>query len=571
MDQNNTTDLSEIRVLQSSDNLDDALAAMPPAVGLVFVMLPQGMRVFWRVATDAPEWLERHFPKAADVKMRRGDTPSLVDIGGESVVGVDMLGRLIAKLHPTTVAGLIDELPQYVPVLEPDPIKLGRGDSASLVQIGDETVMGVDAAGQVNLCLADSVVDDIAARINMAGGRPGPAELIPDFDAWNVREDGDIIYFNAHIYGDSPREYLRYGSSDPWANAHSETLLRLLFGDEFTDTSPLAGPDHEAHILTFNDDAGQAGLNGEDRLRDATDIQRSGRGFAATASDTYLKNCRGPKHWHGVRSETVMGAELAELTQGQGLTNLVDTVDQFRSALAPYGRYPAVNTVSILQGATEDSSDYHAQLLTLCSEISQQMGARQINCYQPVGDAFKGDYASVLQTPLAFVERGALPIVLVSPVYWCERRAGSLVQITSESMTMLAELDGLATKDWLPPLAFLAERDGRTVTVDFEVMAGHALVSPTRGLSLVSDNDVDIDGWEIVPDPTTGDMTRLHIELTDVPVNGSIRYAYNNIEASFDLSGSLFCSGGDLRDDWSAPSVTGKTLHRYAFSFEFKI
>ena len=569
MDQNDTSSADEVRILGDTPNIDTALAELPATVGLAIVPGQADMTMYWRAADGT--WQTRRFgAMTADApKMRRGDTPSLMDIGGESVLGVDALGRLIAKLSPVAIRALAQDLAGQMP--DPDPIKLGRGDAQTLVSIGEEPIMGVDASGLLQLRLDETTLSDIADRFDMPGGRPGPAELVPDFDAWNVRQDGDMIYFNAHIWGPTAREYLRYGPGDPWANAHSETLIRLVYGDEFTDTGPNVGPEHVAHILTFNDDAGQAGLNGEPKLREADDIQRAGRGFAATASDSHLKHCRGPKHWHGVRAETVMGAELAELTTGQGFTNLVDTVEQFRVALAPYKRFPAVQSISILQGATEDSADYADQLLNLCGEISQKIGARQFNCYQPAGDAFKADYASVLQTPKAFVERGPLPIVLVSPVYWCERRPGSLVQITSESMTMLAELDGLAGKDWLPPLAFVAERDGNMVTIDFEVMDGRKLVSPSYGLSIASDNDVEIAGWEVVPDPVTGDMTRLMVALTDIPENGLIRYAYNNIDASFDLSGHLFCSGGDMRDDWSAPSVTGKTLHRYAFSFEFQI
>jgi hypothetical protein len=565
MDVNDISEANEVRIVSDQDSLD----ILPASVGLAVLQGPDTVSFFLRDPNNI--WVEQQLIPAAQSgpKMRRGDVTSLVDIDEESVVGIDPLGRLIAALSPASVHELAHDLSDKM--TEPSPVQLRRGDSYPLVEIGGEPVQGVDGSGALNMRLDDSVLKDIAERIPLPGGRPGPAEMIPDFDAWNVRQDGEMIYFNAHIWGPTAREYLRFGPGDPWANAHSETLLRLVYGDEFTDTGPVIGPDHFTHIMTFNDDAGQAGLNGESRLAVAMDIQRSGRGFAATASDSYLHNCRGPKHWHGVRSETVMGAELAELTQGQGFANLCDTVDQFRVALAPYNRFPAVQAVSILQGATEDSADYAVRLLNLCGEISQKIGARQFNCYQPVGDAFKADYASVLQTPKAFVERGPLPIVLVSPIYWCDRRPGSLVQITPESMTMLAELDGLAGKDWLPPLAFVAERSGTIVTIDFEVMAHRKLVSPSHGLSIVSDNDVEITGWEVVPDPITGEMTRLKVALTDEPRNGRIRYAYDNIEPSFDLTGHLFRSGGDMRDDWSAKSMTGKTLYRYAFAFEFQI
>ncbi|SEW42109.1 hypothetical protein SAMN04488515_2921 [Cognatiyoonia koreensis] len=561
-----------IRILADVADVDGALADMPDTVGLVVFLGAERICLYWRLSAGenwSSQEITERYQTRAEAKLRRGDTPSLVTLGGESVVSIDASGRLVARLHPSTIADLARVLPEHE--LPRDAVRLGRGDALPLISIGDEIVAGVDQSGLIDLRLSEDALADIAARFNVPGGRPVGPEMVPDFDAWNVRKDGDTLYFNAHIWGPTAREYLRYGPGDPWANAHREVLLRLVFGDEFTDTSPSVEIDHFTHILTFNDEGGQAGLNGEEKLRDADDIQRPSRGFASTAADTYLRHCRGPKHWHGVRAETVMGAELNELTQGAGLRNLIETIPQFRRALEPYGRHPAVQTVSILQGATEDSSDYAARLLTLCGEIAQSLGARQINLYQPVGDAFRADYASVLQTPKAFVERGALPVVLVAPIYWCERRAGSLVQVTPESMTMLAELDGLATKDWLPPLAFLAERDGNVVTIDFEVMKGHALVAPTHGLSLISDNDIEIEGWEIVPDPVTEDLTRLRVVLTGVPENGRIRYAYDNIEASFDLSGSLFCSGGDMRDDWSARSVTGKTLHRYAFAFEFRI
>lgn len=508
----------------------------------------------------------------APFRLFRGDAASLVERDGEVLLGFDAEGRLIASGFGGSVETGADQAPQD-PASQ--PLALFRGDFQPLVQIGDEIIMGIGRDGRVRLQLDAEALNRVAAELPMPGGRPASPDEVLDFDVWNVRRDGEFLYFDAHIWGPVTRTYLRRGSGDPWVNARSEVLLRLLYGDELTDAPVDRNSDHFAHVLSINDGFGQSGLNGAAPENTPTDIQRVDKGFAGLAADSWLRNRRGrPMPWIGVRNEGVMGAGLDELAEGQGFTNLAACREAFATVLAPYGRRPAVDTVSLLIagiGAADTDADYAAKLLSLIQSITTETGARQVNLFQPPGCAFDGRHASVLGTTRTFVERGALPVIPVSPMYWCARRPGSMLQPDRVSMTMLAELDGLAGPGWLPPLAFAAELDGRDLHIDFEVMDGHKLIAPTRGLLLQSDNGAIIQTAEVTPDPVTGKMTRLSLALSDIPREGVISYAFGNKAPSHDLSGTGWCSDGDLHDDWSMPSVTGQTLRRHAFSFEIRL
>lgn len=514
------------------------------------------------------------------MKARRGDATPLVHIGDVPVVAIDGKGHLVARISP---AALRETLAQMAAAPDMNfgallristPLSLRRGDSSTLVKIGAAPAVAVRGDGSLAARLDEQSIAHIADAIPLPGGRPEPPDHLSAYDAWGARRAGDLLYFTGNLWGDHPRDYVKRGSADPWAVSISEVLLRLTFGDEYSDAPVSVPVDHFAHLLVFDDGAGVEGLGGDTTPQDKSveEIDRVGPCFSAASADSFLRYKKGAKPWIGVRSEAVPGATLDDLTIGVGFENLANALGHFRHVVAPYGKVAATDVVTIMHGNSDSDPDYKAKLLHLCRKIVEATGARQINLFQPVGSAFDHDAPAVMATVEAFRERGNLPLILVAPTYPAARRPGSMLQPTADTMTMLAELDGLARRDWLPPLAFAAERDGSTIAVDFEVMDGHSLIAPSFGLRFVTDAGVDIPvlGAIVTMDPFTGKLTRLTVTLDGAPDGpGELSYAYGNVEPSFDLSGTEYRSAGDLRDDWSMPSVTGGTLYRYAFAFRF--
>lgn len=346
-----------------------------------------------------------------------------------------------------------------------------------------------------------------------------------------------------------------------WINGRSEVPVRLLYGDQMgaagVSVPALSRPYHAA---TLDDGYGQDGLNGTVPATEAAGIQRAGLGFAGLVADLWA-SMQPVARWAVARAENVAGATLADLSAGQSISNLARALTEAERLLPGYRRQAVAESVSILHGASDDGASYGQNLLALLHVINEELGQRRINLYQPSGTTERANFASAEGTLQAFRDKGILPVMLVSPTYWCGIAANTVAVLDAQSMTMLAELEALSIADpaWIAPLAFYAERSGQNINVDFEVMPGASLVAPTSGLMI---DGATMAAASIVPDPVTGRLTRLRIALTAVPSTPvTVRY----------------CRGlgprvsGNLRDDWSAPSITGGTLYRRAFSFQFEV
>ena len=441
------------------------------------------------------------------------------------------------------------------------PQALGRGDNAVIVTIGGVPTLTQNADGETRLRLDQDTLDYLSDELGGGGGGGGGSPVSPDLlgntDGWNVWQSGEVLTFTSVLAPFTyPREYVQIGTTEPWISGASAAPLRLLYGDELALSPTGRTPARVTQIATLDDEAGQDGLNGAVPAAPATGITRAGPGFAALSADRALEAMSGLARWIGVRSEAVSGAGLGELGEGQPWANFLRARDQLIAEMAPYGRTGQFDVATIMHGAGDDSPTYEADMMALASQITAA-GARQINVFAPGGTSERGDYASALATVEAFRNRGAFPMRIVAPLYPCARTG--VATIAADDMTRLAELDALCAADpaWLPPLAFQASRTGNIVTIDFETMFGHHLINPTTGFSYSS---AAITGVQVVNDPTINAFTRVQVTLASA-VAGTIRYAINPAGPA----------AGDLRDDWSSPSITGGNLYRYALPFEFEV
>lgn len=514
----------------------------------------------------------------------RGDTAILATISGQPVAGFDALGRLIAVAAPALIDGMFagatpaqaDALTQasaYVQSLILDTV-LERGDVAELARLNGTAVLTILTSGHVDLRLSDDAVADVRARLDLdqlvALSAPLSADLAGDYDAWDVWQRGELTYFTGNLWGSTPRGYVRRGAGLPWAVAPSIMPLRLVTGDHVANALPSAAPDRWAHIATLGDGADQDGLDGAIPSGPAADLARAGAGFAALSADRGLSARTGALARYGVRSEAVEGATLAQLAAGQPLANLVRARDEFGRLAGLYGGQAATESVTVLHsGGAASVTAYRDDLVALAGTLVEETGAGQVNAIPPGGSWAAGDDPAILGAVEALRTRGATPLVLASPVHWCGIRAGTLATPDAPSMTMLAELDALATAagtGWHGPIPFQVSRDtedGIFVWVDCEVMEGFDLVAPSYGVTYSGST---INNMSVVADPITARMTRLQIRLaTGAPGVLSIAYGTTGTDQS------RFANRCDLRDSWSAPSVTGQTLHRYTNSARFEV
>ncbi len=448
---------------------------------------------------------------------------------------------------------------------------LERGDVAELARMNGNNVIAILPSGHVELRLSDDAVADVRARLDLdqlvALSAPLAADLAGDYDAWDVWQRGDLTYFTGNLWGDRPRGYVRRGAGLPWAVAPSVMPLRLVTGDHVANALPSAAPNRWAHIATLGDGADQDGLNGAVPAGPAADLARAGAGFAALSADRGLAARTGALARYGVRSEAVEGATLAQLAAGQPLANLVRARTEFARLAGLYGGQAATESVTVLHsGGAASITAYRDALVALAGTLVEQLGAGQVNVIPPGGTWASGTDPAILGAVEALRTRGAVPLVLASPIHWCGILTGSLATPDAPSMTMLAELDALATAagaGWHGPVPYQAVRSGNTILVDCEVMPGADLVAPTYGVRY---SGAAITAMAVVAEPLTGRMTRLQITLASAAA-GTLSIAHG----ATGTDQARFANRCDMRDSWGATSVTGQTLRRYTHSARFEV
>ena len=539
------------------------IQAAPPQLGNVNTVLqtadvdtvqaPGGTRTIWRDTSGRV--FERY--------ERAGVLSDWIEIPSGTTRTADIQARVSGDTANADAIAALNVVLSNFMLSSPSTQALGRGDAAVVVEMNGTPVQTVSADGRMRLVLDDWSLADLEDRLQIeggGGGSPVSPDRLGSIDGWNVWETAGLLTFTAN-FGNGAREYVMRPNEDAWVNGRSQVPVRLLYGDEMGAAGvSLAALSNPRSVSTLDDGTGQAGLNGTVAASPATGIQRAGMGFASLVADFWVSS-QAVARWALVRSEAVTGASLAQLRTGQPLANLTRAVTEAERVLPAYQRTALVDTVSIMHGAGDDSPSYGADLLSLMQTLNSSIGARRINLYQPSGTTERADFASAEGTLQAFRDKGPLPVTLVSPTYWCGIASGTIGVFDATSMTMLAELEALAALDrnWMPPLAFYAERVGSVINIDFEVMPGVSLVAPTVGLVVAG---ATMSSASIVADPVTGRLTRLSINLSGTPAGAvTVRYCRG--------SGPRFT--GNLRDNWSSPSVTGGTLYRYACSFQFEV
>lgn len=461
-----------------------------------------------------------------------------------------------------------DTLAQRLDALPPVQQTVRRGAAPVAVEMNDRPVLAFNDAGQARMVVDQWTLDNLAGRLQIDGGggnggsaSPALPDILGNTDGWNAWLENGLVTFTAALEGPSPREYVMKPGESPWVNGRSVVPVRLLYGDQMGAAGvSVQQPVNTYRIATLNDGAGQAGLAGAEPTAPASGIQRAGPGFAAIVADLWV-TAQSVARWALVRAENVAGASLASLTSGRPMANLVRALTEAERLLPGYRRQALPEAVTIMHGAGDDSPSFANELVDLMQEINSRVGQRRINLYQPSGTTQRANFSSAEGTLEAFRQKGTLPVTLVSPTYWCAIAAGTVGTLAPVSMTMLAELEARAAADdnWIVPLAFNASRSGAVIDIDFEVMPAVSLVAPTEGLHV---DGASIQSVAIVADPLTGRMTRLRITLTTAP-SGPVTVRY--------CRGPSARFTGNLRDNWSAPSITGGTLYRHACSFQFTV
>ncbi|MGA0540467.1 hypothetical protein [Neotabrizicola sp. VNH66] len=374
-----------------------------------------------------------------------------------------------------------------------------------------------------------------------APARLDPEELLGDIDAWNLREDGGWLRFDARLE-DGARAYLRSrAGGDILADAPGPLYAILGIGGARRAGFNAGPPQFRFNVLAPADHIGAVGLEGTARAEPVSSLQHlPHRSREALVAD-HLLDLR-YRDRRGLpliltRAETDASASLGALSGGLAMANLVTALDNLCMAAETLGRPAQVLAVGLEFGAEDlgtDSTGFAEGIRALMTRLSEEMRRRGLAPPVYLACAENGDHPS---TP-AWWELAWCPgphrLRITAPGYMAAR--DGFGRLTEAGRDMLAAMDAHALRaveqgqDWLCPLPLLAEHRGAEIRVTFRALADLVVdaadlfgAGPAAGFALTGD-PAQITGVAIAPDdpqvvvltldrPLTGTAARLRLAI----------------------------------------------------------
>lgn len=327
------------------------------------------------------------------------------------------------------------------------------------------------------------------AAVVPASVRLDPADLLGDIDAWNLRDEGGWLRFDAR-FGDGVRGYMRpLSGGDVIADAPGPLLALLAIGGArragFNE-----GPARFRHnVLAPADHIGGVGLEGTDHAEPVSGLQHlRHRSREALLADRLLAG----RHAEGrglplyfVRAETDNSASIGALTDGIAFANLVVAVDNLCAAARTLGRPARVLAVGLDFGLEDvvsaDAGEIARGIRSLMTRITDELRRRDLAppVFLAVGEAGTAriaDHPAIrAMWELAWCP-GPHRLIVTTPSYVARQdRHG---RVTEDGRQTLADLDAHALgaveagDDWLCPLPLLAEYRGAEIRVVFRSLSG---------------------------------------------------------------------------------------------------
>lgn len=424
---------------------------------------------------------------------------------------------------------------------------------------------------------------ELAAAENAVAAAPqrlDPAEILGDIDAWGLVAEGEWLRFTARLE-EEPRSYLRAkAEGDILADAPGPLLAVLGIGGARRAGFNAGPPRFRYNILAPADHIGAVGLEGTASARRTAALQQlrhcSRESLIADHLLSMRREARRGMPLIVTRVETDGSASLEALAKGTAFTNLLTALDNLSAAAAALGRKPQVLALTIgfgLEDLTSTPAEYAAGFRALMAKITSEMRMRGM--VPPIfladtesGTARLSDHPAIeAYQELAWCP-GPHRLILPTPTYAGQQdEFGRLTELGRET---LAHLDALALeevlqgREWSCPLPLLAEYSGAQIRVTFRSMAPLVIdatdphrAGPSAGFQLVdAPKGCKIKGLRLAAD----DPKAVILDCSAPPIGASLDHACR-LAAQGD---ALPINRSAIRDEWSAPSSNGATLHRWA-------
>ena len=385
-----------------------------------------------------------------------------------------------------------------------------RGDTGVVIAAQNGDVIRYDHTGLV-MRLADSVIDDIAARLETTQQQPrdpsgpgadgraeGPAEgtapatlldaeILGDIDAWHVIQDGEWLRFQANLAKSSgPRGFRKpLQSGDIIADAPGAVLGMLSIGGPRRAVGIDGAGDFPYHLVAPDDDIGGAGLTGSAtaHVRDGFSQLSEQTRDALTAQAILHARQSGSRALPliMVRCEADQSATADALASGPGFDNLMTAAASLAAAAKSMGKKAQLLAVGLdycIEDVLSSDSAYRDGIYALMRKIELGLGQKGFRKPRFVSLFECGDGHSdagchtQAQWELATNPAG-FDLIYTAPGYMFEQTAHR--RLTAGALAQMAEMDACAieaclqmprTQDdaeagvgqWCCPSFLLAER-----------------------------------------------------------------------------------------------------------------
>lgn len=480
-----------------------------------------------------------------------------------------------------------------------DDTDLDKVRWGTILRARNGDVMRYDETGII-MRLSDRVIADIAARLPQEAAAPAPAaafpshldaDLLGDIDAWNLRQHGDWYVFAADLAGEQGvRQYRRRIAAQTdaaelpiIADAPGAMLGILTLGGARAARALPRPSRYPHHILAPGDAIGAVGMAGTEpatatagamTLREVT---RDAMLAEVLLADRHQHHRALPLYL--VRAETDGSASVAALAEGMAYKNLLTAARNLASIAESLGKTARILAVRLdysLEDISPDPLAYRDGMLALMAQLTRDLST--LGYRKPVFIAtFESGTARITDGPVLRAQwelawnSGGHDLIFTAPGYMFAQDANA--RLTDSAMLQSAEMDAAALTaiyadaPWFCPTFLLAEREGdAAIRIKARALTGLVLdtndpfsAGPAAGFRLHgASNAATITGVALAAD----DPQDVILTCNKRPEGKALHVLYGF--GADPRSGPHPAACGALRDDWSATSTTGASLHRWA-------
>lgn len=457
-------------------------------------------------------------------------------------------------------------------------------------------VIRYDPSGLV-MRLSDKVIDDIALRLSgkinlpaasgeIAAGtvtRADPHDLLEGVDAWDVRQEGEWLFFSANLPGEQGVRGFRrlVEGGDIVGDAPGPLFGILGIGGPRAAIATRETSKYPQHVLAPADDIGAVGHAGVEDAKQIDTLEHLREvTHEALVAETFIR-------WQMekfeafplfvTRIETDSSATAADLAKGKAFDNLIAAASNLALAAKRLGKKPKLMCVHLdysLEDASGDPVAYRDGMLALMDRAEEALF--KLGFDNPLFVA-RMESGTAEITNAAAIEgqwelgwnHGEHRFLYSAPSYMFAH--DRFERPTDAARREMAEMTAAAVTDpesWQCPTFYLAERSTDPLVIRIVAQAASQLVvdgydpfeaGPAAGFRIIgAENKVQI--TSVTTDPADGQTILLGLSAS--PEGADVRVAYAHGAAP--REGSYPANCGAVRDGWQLESATGRVLNRWA-------